>query len=638
VTKAIVLAAILVAAATLAPARRNTLQDVKNLLQRPIIGPDLGQAEVATFCEKRVPRMPQVLSLEEWEQEAKTIRQNVLDRIVYRGDEAKKWRDYKARVEMLDTIPGGQGYTIRKLRYEAVPGLWIPALLYEPQNLKGKHPVFLNVNGHDANGKAAPYKQLRCINMAKRGIVVLNVEWLGMGQLKGMSHYQMNQMDVCGTSGLAPFYLAMRRGLDILMKLPGADKERVGVSGLSGGGWQTIFLSSLDERVTLCNAVAGYSSFRTRANVTRDLGDSEQTPNDLATVADYVHLTALRAPRPTLITGNEKDDCCFRPDDAFPHLVGGAAPIYKLYEKESALQTYRNAVPGTHNYEKDNREALYRFIGEHWYAGKAFEAKEIPSETEVKTAEELNVPLPEKNETLHSLGLQALRRAQDQRKSAKLDDLRWQRSARPQLVRLVRAPDYDLRAEKSGEENAGGTQATFWTLKIGGEWTVPAVELRRGTPTGTTILLTDEGRAQAAEQAEKLLAAGQRVIAVDPFYFGESKIKFSSGFLYVLLMHAVGQRALGVQSAQVAAIAEWTRKTYGGKVSVRTDGMRTSLIALVAAATHIRLADGLELNGELASLDDIVAKDWTVDKYPEMFCFGLLEKYDTPHLKALILK
>src|SRR5207244_13432063 len=41
-----------------------------------------------------------------------------------------------------------------KLRYEAVPGMWIPALLYEPSVLTKKVPVALHVNGHDPTGKA----------------------------------------------------------------------------------------------------------------------------------------------------------------------------------------------------------------------------------------------------------------------------------------------------------------------------------------------------------------------------------------------------------------------------------------------------------------------------------------------------
>ena len=117
----------------------------------------------------------------------------------------------------------GAGYRIKKLRYEALPGLWIPALLYEPDNLGDKRvPVVMNVNGHDGKGKVAPYKQIRCINQAKRGMLALNVEWLGMGQLRtpGFMHYRMNQLDLCGTSGLAPFYLSMSRGLDLLAGAP----------------------------------------------------------------------------------------------------------------------------------------------------------------------------------------------------------------------------------------------------------------------------------------------------------------------------------------------------------------------------------------------------------------------------------
>src|SRR5439155_16035861 len=200
----------------------------------------------------------------------------------------------------------GPGYRIRKLRFQPLPGLWIPALLYEPEKLAGKVPAILNVNGHDPNGKAAPYKQIRCINQAKRGMLALNVEWLGMGQLRseGFQHGRMNQLDLCGTCGLAPFYLCMERGLDLLLGLPNTDPERVAVTGLSGGGWQTIFISSLDKRVKLTDPVAGYSSLLTRVRHFKDLGDSEQTPNDLATVADYTHLTAMMAPRPTLLTFN----------------------------------------------------------------------------------------------------------------------------------------------------------------------------------------------------------------------------------------------------------------------------------------------------------------------------------------------
>ena len=300
---------------------------VERALAQEIIGPALSLEEVRVFNETRVPDMPRVSTAAEWQAKDSEYRRNILDKVVFRG-EAAKWRDTPLRVEWSDTIEGLPGYRIRKLRFEAVTGWWIPALLYEPTKLSGKRPVVLNVNGHDGKGKAADYKQLRCINQAKRGMIALNVEWIGMGQFASrMSHYQMNQMDLCGTAGIAPFFLNMSKGLDILLAHPNADPTRVAVAGLSGGGWQTIFISSLDERVTLANPVAGYSSFKTRARHGMDLGDSEQTPNDLALYADYTHLTAMLANRAALLTNNAYDKCCFTAGHALPPLIAAAAPL-----------------------------------------------------------------------------------------------------------------------------------------------------------------------------------------------------------------------------------------------------------------------------------------------------------------------
>jgi hypothetical protein len=267
-------------------------------LGREIIGSTQTLAEVQAFTESRVPLMPEVMSAGEWDRLAKRLRQQTLERVVFRG-EAAHWRDAKTKVEWLDTIAGGPGYRIKKLRFEALPGMWIPALLYEPENLSGQVPVNLDVNGHEPKGKAAPYKQIRCTNQAKRGMLALNVEWFNMGQLRGSGyeHYGINQLDLCGASGVAPFYLAMKRALNLLLSLEHADRGRVSVSGLSGGGWQTIFISGLDPRVTFANPVAGYSSVRTRARFSSDLGDSEQTPCDLATVPafDQLHTEVMLA-------------------------------------------------------------------------------------------------------------------------------------------------------------------------------------------------------------------------------------------------------------------------------------------------------------------------------------------------------
>ena len=294
------------------------------ILAEPILAQNQPEIEAKVFSASLVPAVRIPSSRNEWEEIAAETRRRVLDEVVFRG-EARAWREARTRTEWLESIPGGPGYRIKKLRYEAIPGLWIPALLYEPENLDGKTPVVINVNGHDRKlGKAANYKQIRCINQAKRGLLALNLEWMGMGQLNtpGFSHSKINQLDLLGTSGIARHYLAQSRAIDLMLEHPNADPDRVAVTGLSGGGWQTIFISSLDERVAMANPVAGYSSFVTRAQFpSPDLGDSEQTPSDLAVVADYTHLTAMRAPRPTLLTKNAHDTCCFRAEYALGPLI-----------------------------------------------------------------------------------------------------------------------------------------------------------------------------------------------------------------------------------------------------------------------------------------------------------------------------
>ena len=620
----------------LAFAVRGESPDIAALLRHPILDANLPLAEVQAFTESQVPPMPPVKSLAEWERVAQQMRRDVLDKVVFRGEAARQWRDARTKTEWLETMDGGPGYHIRKLRYEALPGLWIPALLYVPDGVAGKIPVHLALMGHSYDrGKSEPDQQIRCANLAKRGIASLNVEWLGMGQLRtdDFAHARMNQLDLCGVSGLAPFYLAMSRGLDVLLALPYADAKRVAVSGLSGGGWQTIIISSLDPRVTLCNPVAGYSSFKTRARFPSDLGDSEQTPNDLATVADYAHLTAMLAGRATLLTFNAKDNCCFASDHALQPLLDAAEPIFKLYGQPGRLRSHVNYDPGTHNYEVDNRQAFYRAVGEEFFPGESdYDAREIPSEGEVRTGAQLEVPLPADNSGFHQLALAV---SKDLPRDSHLVE-KDREAAMTKLAEIVKFKTHAVTAQRAGSETRGDVQATFWKLRVGDHWTVPVVELVRGVPKGIAVLVADKGRSSVAAEAEALLAKGQRVLAVDPFYFGESKIAQRDS-LFALLVAAVGDRPLGIQAGETAAVARWAAGEFkDGPVALHAAGPRSGTFALVAAALERRAIGRLHAPQIPASLREIITENRKFDQTPELFCFGLLETFDIPQLKQLV--
>lgn len=611
--------------------------DLATLLKKPILDKGQTLAEAQSFCEKRIPRVPEFKDAAAWTAYVKKTRADVLANVIFAG-EAAKWRDYQGKVEWFDAIPGGPGYRLKKVRFEALPGLWIPALLYEPENLKEKTPAHLCVMGHDGGGKDVAYQQIRCINLAKRGMLALNVEWFNFGQLKGADyhHGRMNQLDLCGTPGLAPFYLALKRGLDVLLSHPQADLTRVSVSGLSGGGWQTIIISGLDERVTLSNPVAGYSSFLTRIRHFSDLGDSEQTPANLAVYADYHHLTAFRAPLPTLLTYNAKDNCCFATDHALPPLMETAGPLFRLMGKRGALRSHNNFVPGTHNYDQENREAFYKMVNDFFFPEDASRsAKEIPCKDEVRHAKDLAVPMPEKNHTFNSLAKEL---AQNLRHEA-IDrtDKEVVARRRTALMKVVGYQVYDVEAPAAVQDIKGGVRATYHRLKLGkGEWTLPVIELASGDPKETVIVLHEGGRQAATKEIDKQLGAGTRVLYVDPYSWGDSALSNRESYLFGLLLGSVGKPPLGVQASQIAAVARWSQARHKVPVRLISAGSEVAgLVAVVSAVVEPEAIRGYEAAKAYRSLRDVLDQNLYYQQRPEVFCFGLLAQFDMPQLEAL---
>ena len=621
-------------------AASNGLDDWPTLQAAPFLDADLPLRELRTYVAARVPKMSRPTSVAQWQAQADTIRADMLDKVVFRG-EAARWRDAKTRVEWLDSISGGSDYVIRKFRYEALPGMWFPGLLYEPTNLANKAPVFINVNGHDELGKATPQTQLRCINLAKRGGLAFLLEFLHMGQLRQEDnrHNALVQLDLCGTSGVAPFILTLTRGLEAALAHPNADTTRVGVAGLSGGGWQTIMLASLDKRITLANPVAGYASMVTRAQYTRDIGDAEQIPSDMCTVADYSHLTALMAPRPLLLTYNAKDECCFLPEGSLPPLEQAAWPIYRLYDADDRIQTHINHEPGTHNFEGDNREAFYRIVGKFFFPGDAnFNPADIPiPQSELKTAEELAIPLPPNNATLHGLAVEL---SQSLPKRAVLPSdattaEAWRSAARERLRNVIRLERYTAQLQSVGQVEIDGIQVNRWLVSLDDEWTVPAVELASPDARAIAIVFGDQGRGALNATVKRYLMTGHRVLTVDLLGFGETNKTVTP--IEWQMIATVGRRPLGIQAAQLVALAKLLHSSEAQPlVKLVGVGPRASVVALVTAAVEPQAIAEVELQDSWHSVKEFINRNFELKDAPELGCFGLLYEFDIPQLEAMV--
>src|SRR5208283_4080740 len=177
---------------------QSTPDQMKSILEKELQSPHVVEFQLQEYLMKRVPKLPPPTTLEEWTREGEQIRRRVLDHVVFHGWPSE-WVNSPPRFEDLGTLPSGKGYRMRRLRYEVVPGFYSTAILYEPENLQGKVPAVLNVMGHHSTtGKAEAFHQKLCINEALRGMMALNLEWLGMGELfdKQNVHWFGGQLDL----------------------------------------------------------------------------------------------------------------------------------------------------------------------------------------------------------------------------------------------------------------------------------------------------------------------------------------------------------------------------------------------------------------------------------------------------------
>jgi hypothetical protein len=610
-------------------------QYLEGILKEEVLPQSVAQFQLRQYILGRVAKLPTPASAAQWAADSKRIRAQILNDVVYHGW-PREWIDAAPKFEETGVI-AGNGYRMRKFRYEIIPGFQSTAILYEPLNLSGKVPAILNVNGHvGAPGKAVEYKQKRCITFARSGILALNLEWLGMGELgqEWNSHFFGAHLDLAGVNELGLFYLGMRRGLDYLYEHPNTDRARLGMTGLSGGGWQTIILSSLDERVRVSVPVAGFSSIvpRVEAKEHGDIGDVEQSATDLFDGRDYPWLAAMMAPRPTLLAYNAEDDCCFRAAMVKPGVYDSVQPFFALFGKPADFAWHENRDPGTHNYQLDNRMAAYDFFS------RKFDLPAIKEDPaiglEVRSFEDLKVRLPEDNLTVVGL---AKRFADQIRRDTLSSDPSARDAERNKLRAIVRYRPANIDrvwttgiTKHLGVETqthlfamSGLMSSAIWLKPIGGSDNAIA-----------TIILDDKGKGITAFPVADRLNRGEQVVAVDLPFQGASW-KQEESYLFEQMIYTTGDRPLGIEAAHLIGIANWLKQRGAASVRVEASGMRNQVVTMVAAALDPSMFSEVVVRNGIPSLRYLIDKPVPYMEAPDLFCLDLYKVTDLDRLSEL---
>ena len=636
----IVLSVVTIVATAASTHGQTTASSVETLLEHPIQPTTVTAFQLQRYLMKQIPRLPAPSSPKQWESEEQQLRKDILDNVAFHGW-PREWVDSAPHFTQTEVIETGKGYRLRKFRYEIVPGFESTAILYEPEKIIGQIPAILNVIGHEPMGNAAEYEQKRCINFAKRGILALSLEWMGFGELAQPEndHDFAAYLDLVGSNALGLFYLAMRRGLDYLATLPQVDPSRLGLTGLSGGGWQTTILGSLDARVAVSVEVAGIGSLESNLTHPVDTNEIEENATDLTRNRDYTYLVAMRAPRPTLLIHNAADDCCFRAGLVKPYIYDQIQPFFRLFGKPDAFAWYENRDPGTHNYQLDNREQAYGFFTEHFHLPVA--SHEIPSDSEIRSPAELAAGLPPGNLTIAGVARKlasqitrpAIPASSDERNS-------WIKSQRERLKSVIRySPIAVESAWRIASTKSLGVQALSYRfdfsngLSATGVW-LQAISAPADAP--ATIVLNDKGYKTAGEAISEHVNRGEQVLALDLLFNGSMLPQEPDSTDWEMLVASVGDRPIGLEVAQLLAAANWLRTTgHREKIQLETDGIRSQVIAAIAAALEPATFSEVVSGHTMKSLGYLIDNSVPFHAAPDLFCLDLYKLFDLDRLAAL---
>lgn len=308
--------------------------------------------------------IPLYAELKDWEARRAAIRQQIL---VAAGLDVFGPRP-PVRARRFGRI-AFDGYAIEKVQINTGADLLLGANLYLPATLKGKAPGILLPHGHWKHGRihhANDYSvpALGAL-LARNGYVVLAYDMLGYNDTRQLPHKfgDSRREMLWGFSSLGIHLQNSIRAVDFMQSLPEVDRLRIGVTGTSGGGTQTLLLTAVDPRIK-ASAPAGMVSATFQGD-----DNCEEAPG-LHVGLSNVEIAAATAPRPLLLVSATGDWTRHTPEVELPTIRA----IYQLYDKADVVSNKH--IDAGHNCNAECRAAVLQFFDRHLGGAKSVNATE----------------------------------------------------------------------------------------------------------------------------------------------------------------------------------------------------------------------------------------------------------------------
>jgi len=348
-------------------------------------------------------RIEPVSSQSEWESRKTIMRETLMLRSGLWPEPARTPLNAKVFDEKQ-----GDGFTVAKVYYESLPGLYSTGNLYVPSEGSGPFPAIITPHGHWGFGRLENSESGsipgRCIDFARMGFVVFSIDMVGYNDSFQLPHdpnksrAQLNgdvplpyehrehrgdfdypEANLYGFNlGGVQVWNAIR-GVDFLCGLPNVDPERIGATGASGGASQTIFLMIADERIKVAAPV-------NIIGAKRHPGCRCENMPGLWLDMTTIELSAAFSPKPLLLMSATEDPWTAEmPTREYPMIQ----KYYSLYDAEDNVKNVH--ITAGHNYNADTRAAVYDWFVKHLNPSATPIRNPNPVATELKSLGDLRV-------------------------------------------------------------------------------------------------------------------------------------------------------------------------------------------------------------------------------------------------------
>jgi dienelactone hydrolase len=324
-----------------------------------------------------------------------------------------------------------EDYVIEKVIVESAPGVPVPCNVYVPKSGPRRKATLIIPHGH--GGRDWPSGQNAYQRFAKSGFIVLAKDGWGKQERRSTGHETRGgHLFLTGASLMALELFDNVRCIDYLLSRSDVDPERLGMTGASGGGSQTLFCAAVEKRLAAASPTCAVTSLRS------DLADTDmcicELLTDILTVGDHSTFLAMAYPRPMLVV-NGIQDYMF-PINGARASVRDARWLYAQGKHQDRMRLAEFDAP--HSWNDEMIAEQIRFFR------KSFDLpplKQLPAGDAFRSREPLqcypNGDVPTDSRTIadvHRAGMERFLRRQgnDKGKSA-------QKSKRDYVIKLIRS-------------------------------------------------------------------------------------------------------------------------------------------------------------------------------------------------------